>query len=283
MTKFAGWQFFGNLGYTLTNNGINFIINIVGGVVVNAARTIAYQIMQAVYQFIGDINVSFQPQAMMTYAKNQKEDFLRLLILNSKATISIALIFSFPIIMLTSQILKFWLGEVPEYTVSFVQSILLYMVIRSLHGPIDMAFKCYGNLKRYQLTECVILLSNLPIVWCVLKLGMPYYSAFLIMGIIELIDLLTIIGIARKQFGFNIREYARAVLFPTSIAFAVFSALFFINQVHPILYSTSKILYLFAISSILIIIATVTVLVIIFSHTERRKIISIILRSKSYA
>ncbi len=278
MTRFAGWQFFGNLGYTVTNNGVNFIINIFGGVAVNAARTIAYQVMQSVQQFIGDINVSFQPQSMMLFAKHQKDDFLRLLILNSKATISIAVILSFPILMLTSPILHLWLGAVPDYTVSFVQCILLYLVIRSVHGPIDLLFKCDGRLKRYQLTECFIMTANLPITWLGLKLGLPYYSAFIIMGAVELINAIAILFIAKKQLEFNVAYYSRKVIWPSVGACIFLTSLFAISRIYDIINDSVSIPCLIVALFVLVCIASLTVLMFIFNSSERIKLKKLIFK-----
>lgn len=67
MTSFAGWNFFGNLGYYLTSEGVNFILNIFGGIVANASRTISYQVKNALQTLVNDITVAFQPQSMMAF------------------------------------------------------------------------------------------------------------------------------------------------------------------------------------------------------------------------
>lgn len=67
MTAFAGWNFFGNLGYYLTSEGVNFILNIFGGIVANASRAISYQVKNALQTLVNDITVAFQPQSMMVF------------------------------------------------------------------------------------------------------------------------------------------------------------------------------------------------------------------------
>lgn len=272
MTKFAGWQFFGNLGYTVTNNGVNFLINIFGGVTVNAARTIAYQVMHAVQQFVSDINVSFQPQSMILFAEHRKDEFTRLLILNSKTTISIAIILSFPILMMTDPILRMWLGEVPDHTVTFVQCILLYLAIRALHGPIDLIFKCDGNLKRYQMAECIIMLLNIPFSWIGLKIGLPIYSAFLIMSAIEIFNLIVVLHIAKRQLDFETSLYSKKVLLPSAGVCTILTSLFVINNTYNILSETTSVLQLIFSLLILVFIASLMVLAIIFNSSERTKL-----------
>lgn len=273
MTIFAGWQFLGNLGYTLTNNGLNFIINIFGGVVVNAARTIAYQVMTAVSQFVSDINVSFQPQAMMLYAKQQKNEFENLIILNSKATFSICFICSFPLMIMTYPIMKLWLNEVPEYTVGFVQAILIYLIIRSLHGPIDMLFKSDGKLRNYQITELMIMVSNLPISWICLKKGMPYFGVFLIMGFIEIINTVLIIILAKKQIGFNIGKYSKKVIIPSILSSFILITIFFLNKTHMLISINGNFLYYVIIGLLIVLFAATIVFFIMFDSSERDKIL----------
>lgn len=270
MTIFAGWQFFGNLGYTLTNNGINFIINIFGGVIVNAARTIAYQVMNAVSQFVSDINVSFQPQAMMLYANQKKNEFEELLILNSKATFAICYILSFPLMLLTKPVLNIWLNEVPEYTVGFVQAILLYLIIRSLHGPVDLLFKCDGQLKYYQLTEFFIMALNLPLSWICLKTRLPYISVFLVMSIMELINLVIILAIAKKQTYFNIKPYLKKVIAPSIGSTIILLIVFFLNNKFLLIPNQGNTLYYISTSLMLVLTAALIEFSIMFNASERQ-------------
>lgn len=271
MTVFAGWQFFGNLGYTLTNNGLNFIINIFGGVVVNAARTIAYQVMTAVYQFVSDINVSFQPQSMMLFSQGKKKEFEDLMILNSKATFSICFICVFPVLLLTFPILRLWLKEVPDYTVGFVQAILIYLIIRSFHGPIDMLFKCDGRLKKYQLTELTVMALNLPVSWFCLKNGMPYFGVFLIMGLIELINTILILIIAKKQIGFNIGIYIKKIIIPSALSTAILLVFFILDQNYSFISLDDNLIYYISIGCFLVLFATGVVFLIMFNTEERRR------------
>lgn len=272
MTQFAGWQFFGNLGYTLTNNGVNFIINIFGGVIVNAARTIAYQVLTAIQQFVSDINVSFQPQSMRLYAEKEKEAFFNLLVLNSKTTIAITLILIFPIMMLTYPILHLWLGDVPEYTVGFVQTIMLYMAVRSIHGPIDMLFKCDGRLKKYQLAEFIIMIFNLPLSWIALKMGLPYYSAFIIMGIVEIVDKIVVLFIAKEQLGFDMRRYYRSVVWPAVATCIILGILLAGNRMLQIVPDSIGFFTFILMATVACGIAGIVELLVLFNKDDRRKL-----------
>lgn len=271
MTTFAGWQFCGNTGYALANSGINLIINIFGGVVVNAARTIAYQLMNAVSQFVGDMNLSFQPQTIISYTSGDISRFRKLVFLNTKAAFIMGLCLCIPLFFCTSGILKIWLGNIPPYTVQFTRWILIYIIIRSLHGPIDMMFKANAQLKAYQLTELLIMSLNLPLSWIVLKLGYPYWSVFTVMCGLEIINLIVVINLAAKQIDFSAIEYFKEIGQRMIIICVIFIILYIILA--PI---TNKVVSLIPLSALMICITIITGVVsfyILLSLGERKSII----------
>lgn len=212
MTVFAGWQFFGNLGFSLMNTGMNFVINLFGGVVVNAARAIAYQAMSAVNKFTGSVGVSFQPQSMMLYSQGAMSEYSKLMLMNTKISYAITSILGFVVVMMAPSLLRLWLGNVPEYTTEMVQAIFVYAIVRSLHGPIDILFKAAGQLKYYQLCEFILLSTNLPLSWLLLHWEYPYYSVFILMAVVEFVNLLAILLLANRLLNFNSVRYSLLIL-----------------------------------------------------------------------
>ena len=62
LLSFGGWGMMGSLAYTLKSQGINLLLNMFFGPVVNAARGIAYQVLYAVDMFAQNFQTSFRPQ-----------------------------------------------------------------------------------------------------------------------------------------------------------------------------------------------------------------------------
>ena len=279
MTSFAGWQFCGNMGFALTNSGVNIVLNIFGGVAVNAARTIAYQVNNAVTQFIGDINVSFQPRCMMQYSSGDMKGFWQLFYLNSKSSFSISIIIAFPILMTTPFLLKIWLGEIPEFSVVFLRWIMIYMVIRSVHGPIDMLFKSEGKLKWYQLTELCIMVLNIPISWIALKEGAPYWFAFAVMNILEIINLFAILILSKVQVSLDLGIYIKKLLIRIIfvciiLASIYYFAMFFLLSID----NLESFILIFAMS----ILMSVSILFsILFTKQERIKVLKLLYKKKT--
>lgn len=214
MMTFAGWNICGNLGYSLTHEGVNFVLNLFGGVVVNAAKGITYQIISSVNTLIGNISIAFKPQINTAYGSGDKHQFYHLLTYNGKILFASYVIVAVPLFIFVPQILHMWLGTVPQYTVAFVRSLIFYGLVRSLHAVINSFYDSIGQMKYYQICELCYMVTNIPIAYVLLSMKLPYWSVFISMGIVESLNLMSIIFIATKLYDFDYRIYIKAVIFP---------------------------------------------------------------------
>lgn len=231
LMTFAGWNFFGNTAFTLVNEGLNLIFNIFGGVTANAARGVAYQIRNAYSQLSSNLLVASQPYIVQQSASVDKNRIFLYINQISKIVFLIIAFTALPVIVYCEQILDIWLVETPAYAAGFVRIILIYLVIRALHGPIDLTFKAYGKLGKYQIIDAASLMLSLPISYMVMKIGFPLYSVFVVVCIVEIVNLTSILLLANKMLGFNIGNYFRDVVKPsflTIILFTITGAVFFV-------------------------------------------------------
>lgn len=82
-----GWLTCGNFAFMLNNQGVNILLNIFFGPVINAARSIAIQVQGAVKQFVSGFMMAMQPQLVKAYASEDLPHMHRLL-LASKVSFS---------------------------------------------------------------------------------------------------------------------------------------------------------------------------------------------------
>ena len=68
MASFAGWNFFGQSTAVISNQGVNLLMNLFFGVLVNAARGISGHVQSAVMQFVNSFTVALNPQITKSYA-----------------------------------------------------------------------------------------------------------------------------------------------------------------------------------------------------------------------
>lgn len=222
MTRFAGWNFFGNTAFTLTNNGINMVLNVFGGPVVNAARGIAFQVNAALQQLQRNLSIVVEPFAIKTYAEGNMKKTFDVLYMSSKVYFLIQLQVVIILSFFTEEIIALWLGSVPIYVVPFLIFLLWYSLIRALHNPINALFYSVGDMKYYQLFEGIFLSTPVLISYYLLKNGYPYYSVFLIQFVVEVINLICVSMIAKHVCGLDLVRYVRSVYIPCMMSFLLY-------------------------------------------------------------
>ena len=237
LASFSGWNFLGNIVYTLIQEGTNIILNLFAGVVANAARGIAAQVRSALEILSGNLYTASKPFVMQQAATVEKKTLFNYIYILSRVIFYVILITTIPIIVYAEQILGIWLVEIPEYTVSFVRVIMLFVLVRSLHSPIVMLFFAVGTIKRFQITECIVGLLALPLVYLFLYMGFPLYTAFIAMIIVELVNITSIVLVAQKEMGFKLTDYllkviSRCVLAFIAVAVVAFAFYYFTNDVN---------------------------------------------------
>ena len=214
MLSFAGWQFFGNTAFTLTHNGLNMILNVYGGPIVNAARTIAYQVNQAINQLIVNMALVISPFSVKSFASNNYKTMFDLFFLSSKLMFTVTCCAIIPLVFFTDVALEIWLGSTPDYASNFVKIILFWAVLRALHSPIDTLFKSVGKIKEYQLSEGVLLSLPVFVSLLALKMNASLYVVFVLVILFELLNLLNIVRIAKSQCNLDMGKYLHSVLLP---------------------------------------------------------------------
>ena len=75
MLRFSGWNFFGSMSGVLKEQGVNLILNLYFGPVVNAARGVAFQLNSAMMMFLINVGIVVNPFSIKLYAKQEYEKF----------------------------------------------------------------------------------------------------------------------------------------------------------------------------------------------------------------
>lgn len=74
MSSFAAWNFLGNFAYSVSQEGVNILLNMFGGTSVNAARGIVYQVRNALSTILMNIVVAVDPQGITLYSEGKKKN-----------------------------------------------------------------------------------------------------------------------------------------------------------------------------------------------------------------
>ncbi len=117
MMSFSGWNLVGTLVFMLKGQGINMLLNIFFGPVINAARGVAYQVNGAISSFTSNIFVAFGPQVVKSYADGNITRIKQMMFTESKICFSLIAIIIVPVVLEIDYLLYLWLGDaVPEHT-----------------------------------------------------------------------------------------------------------------------------------------------------------------------
>lgn len=214
MFSYSSWNMIGGFSGVLNNYGINILLNIFFGTIVNASRGVALQVNNLVQQFYSNFQMASQPQIMKYYAQGKIEDMSHLIVNNSKFCSLILLCPIIPIFIYIDQLLYIWLGQVPEYCSSFVRITLIYTFLCSIDAPVGMGIHAVGKMRLPNCTTAIVNFLNFPIVYIVMKLGanpiVSYSFTLTVIPINICIDLL----ILRKYTGFSVKAFIWKALVP---------------------------------------------------------------------
>lgn len=212
MSLFACWSLVGKLAYVGYTQGLNILLNLFFGPVVNAARGISSQIQVAVRGFITNFQMAVNPQITKSYAQDNYTRLHSLIYASSKFSFYLMLCIALPLAIESKKILSLWLVDVPNYTVQFTIITLAIMLIDTLSNPINTANNATGNIKKYQIIEGFLLLMIVPIAYFVLKLGGNPTSVFWVQLVIMYLTQFVRMAIVCNKIKMSIREYCIKIL-----------------------------------------------------------------------
>ena len=209
---YSGWNLFGMIAGMFNDQGISILLNIFFGSVINASRSITYQINNSISQFARNFMVASQPQIIRYYAENNYSEMHELIFRSSKISYLLLLIVSLPIFVEIEYIIRIWLSEIPQYVILFTRLAILNMLIESLSYPLITAAQATGKIKLYQATIGTIIMFNLPICYIFLKLKYQPEVVFVLTIIISILCLLLRLLFLNKMINMSIFDFLKHVL-----------------------------------------------------------------------
>lgn len=214
MLSFAGWNMWGGLASVLFTQGVNILLNMFFGPVVNAARGIAVTVQSAVVQFTTNFQSALNPQLTKSYAQGDMAYMHSLIYRSTKFTFYLLLLLCLPILIETDTILVIWLKTVPDNTVIFVQLMLCISVIDAISNPLMVSAAATGRVKLYQSIVGGILLLIVPFSYIALKLGAPAYGVFIVHICVAMLAFVARIFILRPMVSLSLKAYFSKALLP---------------------------------------------------------------------
>ncbi|MGB6084280.1 oligosaccharide flippase family protein [Moheibacter sp.] len=214
LMSYSGWSLFGNIAAVARGQGINVVLNLFFGTVVNAAYGITLTVQGAVQSFVTNFQVAVNPQIIKNYAKGDLNAMQLLIFRSSKLSFFLFFILSFPIILNTEYILNLWLTVVPEHSVIFIQLAFIYLMIDSISYSLIIAVQATGKIKNYQIIIGTLIFLNLPICYLVLRMGGSPESVYFVLIAVTFLTLLFRMFFVKNLLGFKPIVFIKNVIFP---------------------------------------------------------------------
>lgn len=211
---FTGWNIYGSAIWMINGQGINILLNLFFGPIVNAANGIAQQVNSAITNFGNNFFTAVRPQIVKRYSSGELDSLLTLIFSSTRFSIYLLWMLSLPIIVRASQILHIWLVQVPEYTNIFVKWVLIYSIINSLNNPIWTALMATGKIKRTVIIGSNLFLLSFPLSYLALKFGSSPIIVFPILSLGRILFLITAFLFLRREIDLSILKYLRLVIIP---------------------------------------------------------------------
>lgn len=207
MFKYAGSDLIGNVSGLAQGQGLNLLLNVFFGPVVNAARAVAYQVQGAVTQFGYNFMTAVRPQIIKLYAQGEIKEMFKLVYMSSNFSYYLMWLLVLPICLEADYILSLWLGNYPDHSVSFLLLVFVLCLIQTLKNPRTIVLHATGKLFLANVVIGTLLCSAFPLAYVFLKMGGEPESVFWAANITMFLSEFISVFIVRKYVEYNIADY----------------------------------------------------------------------------
>ncbi len=207
MLGFGGWILLGASASASESYISAIIINVFFGTFVNAAFGIANQVNNIIKMFAQSLNSSAVPQITKSFGSGNITRTMDLVILSSKYSFFLMMIPAFPILLETKYIMNLWLKEVPDYTVIFVQIMIVNALISIMNAGIPAAVQATGTIKFFQIILSLITLLALPVSYYLFKTGAEPYMMPMVFTGAAIVNFVVMQFLLKRLIKFDVKEF----------------------------------------------------------------------------
>ena len=233
MFAYAGWHFIERISSTFSGQGVNMVINVFLGPVINSARGLTNTVSTIVHLFVKNFTMALSPQVTKSYAAGELDYMKMLTFRGSKFSYYIMFFLALPLFLETDFALSVWLVEVPAHTANFVRLSILF----SLLGVIDAVFRmpkdATQDIRNYKIIVSIIEFMNFPLSYIALKNGMAPEWIFIIAILLSIPRIYTIQKTVSDTFHYSVREVFESIylkLFMVTVVAAIIPTIIHFNM-----------------------------------------------------
>ena len=221
MLQFSFWNFIASITGTFSGQGVNMALNVYHGPLLNTARGLTTTVSNAVSLLVYNFTVSVNPQITQSYAADDKTRCRKLVFLGTRFAAYLMLLIVVPLCLETGFVLSLWLGEVPDYTASFVRLSLVSIFLNVFVYLFSVAKNATGNIRRYQLVISILSLLDFVLAWLFLRLGYRPEWIYVAPIFIALAKTITSILFVKKDLNYSMKDALQGIFIPVALIIAI--------------------------------------------------------------
>ncbi|MGN0047268.1 MAG: MATE family efflux transporter, partial [Bacteroides sp.] len=214
MTAFGGWGLISTSSAYLTMQGMNILLNMFGGVIVNAAHAVANQLAGQLMAFSNNMIKALNPVLVKRCGSGDNKKMLEAALTGNKMSFLIFSFFAVPFIVEAPTILRLWLKEVPEWSVLFVRLVFIRQMISQLFVTLETCISATGRIKNTTIINSIIWIFPLVTGYIMYKAGAPIYTIYILLIIMNFMRMSNSLYFCKKMCQLEISDYARSVMLP---------------------------------------------------------------------
>ena len=221
LLSFSGWTLFGSVAVMLETQGLNMIINIFFGVVLNAAVGLAGQVRGVLNQFVSGFQQALNPQLVMSESSGDRLRQFNLIFRSAKFSFFIMFALSLPIMANLYQILYLWLGQVPDYTVSICFLVIILQLFECISSPLYTTIFAIGKIKTYQIIVSLFRILSVASALAICYLDIEPFMIYLMPCVVAGILLVYRVWFIHSEIDMPITLFLKQVIAPVLAVCAI--------------------------------------------------------------
>lgn len=217
--SFSSWTIIGQLSVVGANQGTTVLVNIFYSVVANASMGIAQQVNNALTGLTSNFQTAFQPQLTKSFAAKEFDYMNQLICKASKISFFLLFLVSLPVMMNIEQVLKLWLGNVPEYASEFCMWYIIASLLNAVSAPLWISIFASGKIRSYQIVVSSVFFSDILIVYLFFVLCdcSPVVAVIVKTFVNFVVVIIRLVYTKLSLASFSVVSYSKKVLVPIII------------------------------------------------------------------
>lgn len=212
--NFSWWNLFGSIASMTVTQMRSLILNVFFGVGINAAEGVSKTLSNQLNTVSSSMTRALNPQLVKSEGSGDRKKLIKLTILSTKFSSFLFSLFAIPVLFETPFLLNIWLKNVPDYSVPFVRLMIISLLIGKFTFEITNAFRAIGDIKKFQLTETLIIICTIPIVFVLFKNGYSPEFYFYVTIIVSLFIAANRLVLSKKIANMSPLYFLRKAILP---------------------------------------------------------------------